>query len=129
MLNEHFNSATQRLLGTTPTSHVNLEPMIDSLQYNMSDTFCLRKVTHKEVLQQLNSMRFDSSTGPDQIPVKFIKLVAEIIASPLTHILNEYERKNPFPAAWKVARVSPIPKNDSPSDVDHYRPISVLPAL
>ena len=98
MLNEHFNSTTQRLLGTTPRSHVNLDLMMDSLQYNMSDiTFCLRKVTHKEVLQQLKLMRFDSSTGPDQIPVKFIKLVAEIIASPLTHILNKYVQKESFP--------------------------------
>ncbi len=72
MLNEHFNSTTQLLLGTTPTSHDNLEAMIDSLQYNMSDTFCLRKVTHKEVLQQLKLMRSDSSTGPDQIPWCFL---------------------------------------------------------
>ena len=38
-------------------------------------------------------------------------------------------QKNSFPAAWKVAQVPPIPKNDSPSDANHYRPISVLPAL
>ena len=65
MLNEHFNSTIQRLLGTTPTSHDKLKVMIDSLHYNMSDTFRLRKATHKEVLQQLKSMRFDSSTGSD----------------------------------------------------------------
>ena len=71
------------------TSHDNLKVMIDSLHYNMSDTFRLRKATHKEVLQQLKSMRFDSSTGSDQTPVRTVKLVAEIIASPLTHILNK----------------------------------------
>ena len=116
ILNEHFNSTTQRLLGTTPTSYDNLKAMIDSLHFNMSDSFCLRKVTHKEVLQQLKSMRSDSSTGSAQIPVRFVKLDAEIIASPLTHTLNEYVVKNSFPVAWKVARVSSIPKNDSPSD-------------
>ena len=129
ILNDHFSSTTQRLLGTTPTSHDSLEEMIASLPYCRSDAFSLRKVTHREVLQLLKSMRSDSSTGPDQIPVKFIKLVADIIASPITHILNEQILRNSFPTAWKTARVSPIPKNDSPTDADHYRPISVLPAL
>ena len=107
ILNDHFSSTTQRLLGTTPTSHDSLEEMIASLPYCRSDAFSLRKVTHREVLQLLKSMRSDSSTGPDQIPVKFIKLVADIIASPITHILNEQILRNSFPTAWKTARVSP----------------------
>ena len=77
----------------------------------------------------MNDSEYSVITGPDQIPVKFIKLVANIIASPITHILNEYILRNYFPSAWKIARVSPIPKNDSPTNADHYRPISVLPAL
>ena len=87
ILNEHFNATTQRFLGTTPTSYDNLKVMIDSLHFNMPDSFCLRKVTHK-----------DSSTGPDQLPVKCGKLVAEIITFPLTDILNEYVQKNSSPS-------------------------------
>ena len=48
---------------------------------NLKVSFRVRKAIHKEVLQQLKSMRFDSSTGSDQTPVRFVKLVAEIIAS------------------------------------------------
>ena len=53
-----------------------------------SDIFSLHKVTYGEVMQQIKCMRSDSLTGPDKIPVKFIKLVADIIASPLTHVLS-----------------------------------------
>jgi len=33
-------------------------------------------------------LRSDCSTGPDDIPTNFIKLVAEHLASPLAHIIN-----------------------------------------
>ena len=69
ILNEHFCSTTQRLLGATPMLSDNPEEMINSLAYRKSDTFSLHKVTYGEVLQQLKCMRSDSSTGPDEILV------------------------------------------------------------
>ena len=53
----------------------------------------------------------------------------DLIASPLTHIINSFISSSSFPAAWKIARISPIPKTDLPTEPDHYRPISILPAL
>jgi exonuclease III len=128
-LNKHFSSTSQRLLGTTPLSSENLQELINSLPNCLSEPFHLRQVSHNEVLKQLTSMRSDCSTGVDQIPVKYVKLVAEFCASPLTHILNEFISSNSFPLAWKLARVSPIPKTESPTEADHFRPISVLSAL
>ena len=74
-------------------------------------------------------MRADCSTGCDQIPIKYLKLSADIIFSPLIHILNCFINTNTFPAAWKTARVSPIPKVDFPTESDHYRPVAILPVL
>ena len=74
-------------------------------------------------------MRTDCSTGCDQRPSKYLKLSADIISSSLTHILNCFINTNTFPAAWKTARVSTIPKVDFPTESDHYRPIAILPVL
>ena len=74
-------------------------------------------------------MRSDCSTGADQIPPKYLKLSADIIASPLTHIINSFITIGSFSEVWKVARVSPIPKVDYPTESDHYRPIAILPAI
>ena len=60
---------------------------------------------------------------------KFIKLVAEHLASPLTHIKNTYVRRQEFPLLWKLARISPIPEVDGPQVNGDYRPVSILPAL
>ena len=66
-------------------------------------------------------MRYDCSTGNDQISAKYLKLSADIIASSLTHILNSFISMSSFSEAWKVARVSPIPEVD--------RPMAILPAI
>ena len=74
-------------------------------------------------------MRTDCSTGCDQIPSKYLKLSADVISSPLTYILDCFINTNTFPANWKTARVSPIPKVDFPTESDNYWPIAILPDL
>ena len=91
--------------------------------------FALSPVSCGQVLLQLKKLRSDCSCGPDGIPVKFIKIVADHLASPLTHILNNFISRRMFPSAWKVARISAIPKCSAPKDTKDLRPISILPVL
>ena len=55
--------------------------------------------------------------------------MAETLASPLTHILNNCVSNQTFPSSWKLAHISPIPKSNDPKCNDDYRPISILPVL
>jgi len=129
-LNKHFSSTSQRLLGSEANSLDFFLDLINSLpEERLTCPFNLRPVTYSEVMKLLTTMRSDCSTGADQIPAKYLKLSADTIASPLTHILNSFISINSFPEAWKVARVSPIPKVESPVECDHYRPIAILPAI
>ena len=75
----------------------------------------------------LKLLRSDTSTGPDGIHVKFVKMVADSIAGPLTAIINNCIRKYYFPKALKNARISP--SVDQPKSEEHFRPISILPTL
>ena len=45
------------------------------------------------------------------------------LISPLTHIINSSIKNNTFPAQWKIGKISPIPKIDSPEKEDDFRPI------
>ena len=50
-----------------------------------------------------------------QISVKFIKMVADQIASPLTRIVSNCKSKQLLPSQWNTARIRAIPKCDSKS--------------
>lgn len=93
------------------------------------ELFTLRDVTYKEVLDEINNIRLDTSTGPDNIPAKYLKPVAESIAGPLTNVLNSFIAKSLFPNAWKVAKITPVPKTNCSASVSNMRPISILPVL
>ena len=73
-------------------------------------------------MRVLKLLRSDTSTGPNGIPVNFVKVVADSIAGPLTAIINNCIRKYYFPKAWKNARISPIPKEDQPKSEEHFLP-------
>ena len=55
--------------------------------------------------------------------------MAESLAGPLTYIINSCIKASYFPEAWKIARISPIPKVNQPKTEQDHRPISILPAL
>lgn len=70
-----------------------------------------------------------SATGIDDIPISFVKLLCPHILPLLVHLFNMIIDSRTFPAIWKKAIVTPIPKSSNPVGPKDYRPISVLPAL
>ena len=130
-LNDFFATTAQRTLETQATPIEDLTCLIDNLPDVPSGDmrFQLSPVTSDNVLRVIKTLRSDCSTGADQIPTCFIKLVAECLAVPLTSIINNCIAKAYFPKQWKIARVSPVPKIDNPVSKDQLRPISVLPVL
>lgn len=91
--------------------------------------FKMKRATYYDIRKELTNLRNDCSTGFDTIPAKFIKPVAEYLASPLTHVVNNCIKKQSFPKLWKTAKICPIPKVSSPIANSDYRPISILPIL
>ena len=51
------------------------------------------------------------------------------LSCPLTHIINSFVAVSSFPDAWKVARITPIPKSNNSNSNSNMRPISILPVL
>ena len=130
-LNDFFATTAQRTLETRATPIEDLTCLIDNLPDVPSGgmRFQLSPVTSENVLQVIKNLRSACSTGADQIPTRFIKMVAECLAVPLTSIINNCIAKAFFPKQWKIARVSPVPKVNNPVSNDQLRPFSVLPVL
>ena len=98
-LNDFFATTAQRTLETQATPIEDLTCLIDNLPDVPSGDmrFQLSPVTSDNVLQVIKTLRSDCSTGADQIPTCFIKLVAECLAVPLTSIINNCIAKDYFP--------------------------------
>ena len=68
-----------------------------------------------------------TATGIDTIPPKLVKMACDIIAEPLTNLINfTLIDCHLFPLREKVATVTPIFKKDDKLSKKNYRPISVL---
>ena len=68
-----------------------------------------------EVIDQINQLKNKSSSGSDGIPVNIIKKCINIIAYPLTALINCSFRTGRFPDQLKIAKVCPIFKSGSKS--------------
>ena len=65
-------------------------------------------------------------TGLDNISAKLIRECAYIISGPLCDLFNKSLMSGIFADDWKCARVTPLFKQGESSDLNNYRPISVI---
>ena len=119
LLNNHFALQSTLNIPNTRLPPPSSQDSLDRITTN-----------EQEVLKILNSLDPNKSTGPDNLPVKFLKLIALLIAKPLSQLFNKSLSQGIYPNEFKKANVKPIFKNKgSPSDPTCYRPISILSAI
>ena len=87
----------------------------------------LEPVDRNEIHRITNDLNIAKSSGLEHMPPKIIKDSLLALNEQFTHLVNASLQTNKFPAAWKRARVVPIPKTGDLTDVSNYRPISLLP--
>ena len=66
------------------------------------------------------------ATGPDNVSPRDLSLVGYSAIHSLLPIFKKSVSDSSFPSNWKLSRVNPIFKIGSPTDVNNYRPISLL---
>ena len=97
------------------------------LKNRIKDSFFLYPGTEKEIKSLSTDLKSGKASGFDQISSSDVKPNIEQLAKPLTYIINLSISTGIVPSNIKLARVIPIHKNDSRSDFNNYRPISILP--
>ena len=83
----------------------------------------------QDMLIQLDASK---STGADEVSPKMLKcasLASSCTAKLLSNLFNLSISTGNFPSAWKVGRITPIPKGTNNAHPSGYRPISVLPVV
>jgi hypothetical protein len=130
--NNQFANVAEKLLSGEP--QVDFSPPDTLLEHVRSNVpldvkFDIPQVHHSDISKALLQLDSKKATGVDDLPAKYLKMAAHVIAKPLSVIINKSISQGVFPDAWKLAQVSPIHKGGSFTDVENFRPISILPVL
>ena len=87
-------------------------------------------VSVESVCKRLSKLKPCKTNGPDNIPGWLLKENADILAGPVSDILNYSYREGRLPSSWKHADVVPVPKQKPVREVNkHLRSISLTPIL
>ena len=82
------------------------------------------------VLSALKKLNPQKAAGPDGVPNWLLKEYAEILARPVTSVLNSSFAEKRCPPSWKMADMVPVPKQKPVTDINkHLRPISLTPTI
>ena len=128
ILNKFFTTVAERLKSTQPNqvdlSNVSNAPILVSVK-----NFEFKDISVDFVRKELSSSKVNKSSGLEYIHIRFLKTGADVIAAPLTYILNLSLRSAIILWSWKSGAVTPLHKDGSVSDPNNFRPISVLPVV
>ena len=77
----------------------------------------------------ISKLKINKANEHDDIIPFFLKISANIIAHPISAILNQCIAFGYFPDKLKIAKVIPVYKVGSTNQPGNYRPISLLPFM
>nr|VZI49727.1 unnamed protein product [Spirometra erinaceieuropaei] len=77
------------------------------------------------VERELKNLKETKSSGPDNIPAKFLKELANELSKPLAHIFRSSFELGRLPSEWKTANIFPIYKSGARTNANNYRPVSL----
>ncbi|XP_031349756.1 uncharacterized protein LOC116175664 [Photinus pyralis] len=86
----------------------------------------ITSISTEEIMSSMSKLKSKMTTGPDQIPSCLVKEFSDAFIYPLLIIFNLSLKTSAFPNCWKEARICPVFKNDDPTIICNYRPISIL---
>jgi hypothetical protein len=78
------------------------------------------------IFKALQNLKASKSCGLDNISPRLFIDSVDVIVKPLTKIINASLAQGTVPFDWKTVRITPLHKKGDTTDMDNYRPISVL---
>ena len=83
-------------------------------------------ITEEDVLEALNSLDPDKSSGINTIGPRVLKKCAYSLCRPLHHLFSTSLSNHTIPSDWRIHVITPVHKSGDKSLVNNYRPISLL---
>ncbi|VVC31497.1 Reverse transcriptase domain [Cinara cedri] len=75
---------------------------------------------------RIKPLKDNTAAGLDKVSVNILKRISKFVVHPLAYIYNLSIVKNIFPETLKVADVKPLLKGGNKSNMNNYRPVSMM---
>jgi Reverse transcriptase (RNA-dependent DNA polymerase) len=124
--NEYFSKIGQKIQNEMVTTTGNFR---SSLIYSDSQLSHFSPTSEEQVLKIINELKPNVAVGYDGISAKFLKKFSAKLAPNLTLLINKCLQIGQFPDSLKKAKITPVFKTGSKTNMSNYRPISILPAI
>ena len=122
MFNKIFINIGSNLADKTPPSSTNFESYLPNITTAVSD----KPLSEKEFKDVFFTLKTNKSSDYDNLHVNVIRHMYHELKSPLMNIFGQSLSTGIFPDKMKIAKLSPIFKNNKKTTTSNYRPISVL---
>jgi hypothetical protein len=87
--------------------------------------------TAGQIAKIIRGLKSTEAMGIDNIPTSILKKGVEVLAGPISHLVNRSLAEGRVPKAFKVGKVFPVYKGKGKARKDpaSRRPVSILPAM
>lgn len=100
-------------------------PHLEECIYSSGIALSEVRITPKAVYDKLLNLNPNKAQGPDHIPSRILKELANEISEPLCILFNKSIETGILPQDWKLAEVTALFKKGSKADPSNYRPVSL----
>ena len=121
VLNKTFYSVfTQEVFHSIP--NINVSPITSIAPINVN-------INNEGISKLLNNLNSNKASGPDQLPIRLLKLASEELTPVLREIFQQSLNTGELPSDWRHALVTPVHKKDDRHNPSNHRPISLTCVL
>ena len=124
--NDYFSSIGEKLVNKLATPQKQFSEFLGS---PICNSMFLNPTSVTEIRKIISKMQPKNSTGIDEILVSIVKSNSDYILFDICHIFNLFLFQGQFITDFKKAKVIHVHKKGQKTNVDNYRPISLLPVL
>ena len=86
-------------------------------------------LTNLDVTRIVKNIDVHKRSGIDFVQAFALKDCFEVIIDQLSYLFNQSKKLGIFPMAWKLAKITPIPRACNRTIVGNWRPISIDPLI
>ena len=118
--NEYFTKVGPNMDAKIPaaTKHFTFSSLLNFFMYN--------PISESDVYSQILQLNPPKTAGPENVPIKFLKILTPIISTYLRDAFNKCYKTGIFPNSLKNAKIVPVYKAKQKDIASNYRPISFL---